>query len=299
MSQKENSNSPSDCNDHPEGELALGVAGEGSLRWAAVDLGQLLDELRRRVDLSPIATVALGRTLTAATLLHRFTLKNPGKIVVEVAGDGPLGRVVGELGDTGHLRGYVSEPRYEGAGNPLSSLGHAIGKGFLKVLRTTTRKRYESQVELVSGEIGEDLVHYLEQSEQIRSAAFFGEVLGPDGVGTAGGMLVEALPGVSEEVLSQLESNIAGLSGVQNELARGGLEGLTGTVLSGLDRKELERHPVRYGCEGGRDRIAGHLMTLSPDDLDHLVDARDRFTAECAYCGLGYTFSRSEIELTN
>ena len=89
-----------DCSDVPEARLVLGVAGRGSLRWAAVDLADQLDGVRARADLSPMATIGLGRTLAAAALLHRFTLKNPGRILVEVAGDGPMGRIVAEIPKT-------------------------------------------------------------------------------------------------------------------------------------------------------------------------------------------------------
>ncbi len=287
------------CRSSRFGELRLGVAGEGSLRWAAVDLSAPLEEVRGRLDLSPIAAVALGRTLAAAALLHRFTTKVPGRLLLEIAGDGPLGKVTAEVADDGYLRGLLGEPRLATPSDGSLAVGWAVGQGLLKVTRLTERGRYDSQVELVSGEIGKDLVHFLEQSQQIRSAALLGVLPRPAGIAEAGGVLIEAFPGTPEDILSHLESNIAGLRGVSAHLEEGGLEGLLAALTDGMGVKELERHPLRYGCGRGRDSLLSKLVTLSPEDVDSIADESGRFAADCAFCGRRYTFSRDELEASS
>ena len=299
MSESADSTPDSETNCHSPitGQLRLGVAGESNLRWAAVDIGAPLEEARSRVDLSPIAAVALGRALSAAALLQRFSLKAPGQLVVEVKGDGPLGRVLAEVDSRGYLRGLVGEPRLETPASGSLAIGWAIGKGLLKVTRWSDRGRYESQVELVSGEIGKDLVHFLEQSQQIRSAALLGVLPKPTGIAEAGGILIEAFPGTPEETLSHLESNIASMGGnVSAPLEEGGLGHLLDTVLDGMDQEELERHELRYGCGRGRDSLLQKLETLSSDDVDSIVDDEGRFAADCVFCGRRFVFAREELD---
>lgn len=283
------------CHSPVTGRLRLGVAAESNLCWAAVDLTEPLEEARRRLDLSPVAAVALGRALSAVTLLLRFSAKIPGRLLLEVAGDGPLGKVTAEADDQGYLRGLVGEPRLETPADGRLSIAWAVGQGLFKVTRITERGRYESQVEMVSGEIGKDLVHFLEQSRQIRSAALLGVLPKPTGIARAGGVLVEAFPGVPEETRKHLESNIASMRGVSAHLEKGGLEGLLDAVLEGMDQEELEVHDLRYGCGRGRDSLLQKLLHLNPKDIDSIVDAKGLFVADCAFCGRRYEFSRDEL----
>ncbi len=281
-----------------QGELQLGLAGQGNLRWAAVDVTQPLEEARQRLDLSPIAAVALGRALAAAALLLRFYSKNPGGLLFEVIGDGPLGRVVAEVDHNGAIRGLVGKPHLETPENGCLGISWAIGKGFLRVTREGRDSRYSSQVELVSGEIGKDLAHYLETSEQIRSAALLGVLPRPDGIGAAGGFLVEALPGTDEDVIAHLEQNVADLAGVSHYLARGGVQSLRDAVLSGFDREELERYPLTYLCRCNRDELLAKLQNLVAAEVDQVVGEDGRCVAICAFCGEHYIFTRGEL-LTN
>ncbi len=285
------------CRSQEKGQLRLGVAGQSNLRWAAVDLAAPLEEVRLRLDLSPVAAVALGRALAAAALLLRFTFKVPGRLLVEIAGDGPLGKVLAEVDDRGYVRGLVGEPRLPTPRDGRLAIGWAVGKGLFKVTRLSERGRYDSQVELVSGELGKDLVHFLDQSQQIRSAALLGVLPRPQGIVGAGGVLIESFPGTPEEIVALLESNIASLEGVSAELHQGGLQGLLDALLSGMDCEELERHELRYGCGRGRENLLAKLAHLSPEDVDSIVDGRGCFAAQCAFCGRRYEFSRQELAM--
>ena len=285
--------------DPGRGTLELGVAARGDLRWAAVDVSGPLEEARRRLDLSPLAAVALGRTLSAASLLLRFTTKNPGSLLVEVLGDGPLGKVLAEVNSEGHLRGTVGNPRVPTPEDGSLSLAPAIGQGLLRVTQEGERGRYTSHVELVTGEIGTDLAHYLEQSQQIRSAALLGVLPRPNGIAAAGGLLVEAFPGVPEETLSGLEHNIEELHGVSALLAQGGMPGLRDALLIGFDREDLEHHVLRYQCSCDRDRLRDGLETLGRQQLEEVMDPDGKCRAACAFCGNQYEFHIDDLTLAN
>ncbi len=284
----------------PAGVLQLGVAGNGGLRWAAVDVTAPVEEARERLDLSPIGAVALGRALTAAALLLRFTTKEAGRLVVEVLGDGPLKKVVAEADTEGRLRGMVGEPQLATPEDGSMKIGWAVGQGILRVTREGGKRgRYSSQVELLTGEMGRDLAHFLDQSQQIRSAALLGVLPQPAGIAAAGGVLIEAFPGTPEETVARLEANIAGLDGVSQTLAEGGIAALRDAVLAGFDRNDLERHDVAYRCRCSREGLQEQLQRFPDEDLEALYDEAGRCVAECAFCAIRYVFRRDELRVVH
>jgi len=233
-----------------QGRLEMGLAGEGALRWAVVELTDVLKEARDRRDLGPVAAAALGRCMAGAALLHRLSTKTPTRLVLEVRGDGPLRKVMAEVDDEGNLRGLVGDAQVDVPHYPNGKLavGTAVGKGFLRVLREHgSGATYNSQVELVSGEIGEDLAWYLQQSEQTSSAVMLGVLAKPGGVAAAGGMIVEVLPGASDETIATLQENISRVHGVSHLLDEGGIPNVVETVLAGRVRVSFpDRPPVVY-----------------------------------------------------
>lgn len=277
------------------GVLELGVAARGDLRWAAVDLAAPLEEVRRRLDLSPLATVALGRTLASAALLLRFTTKNPGSLLLEVLGDGPLGKVQAEVNSEGHLRGTVGDVHIPTPEGGDLSLAAVVGAGLLRVTRESAQGNYSSHVQLVTSEIGTDVAHFLEQSQQIRSAVLLGVLPCPEGIAAAGGVLIEAFPGVPEETLTHLEKNIEEIDGVGSELARGGMPGLRDALLRGFDREDLESHDLRYFCRCSSGRLRESLQSLERQQLEEVADADGQCVAVCAFCGREYKFALDEL----
>ena len=281
-----------------QGCLELGLAGDGALRWAAVDLTEVVREARDRRDLGPVSTAALGRCMSGAALLLRLSTKTPTRLVLDVRGDGPLRQVLAESDDEGNLRGLVGEPWVDVPHRPDGKLnvGGAVGKGFLRVLREHgTGGSYNSQVELVTGEIGDDLAHYLEQSEQTSSAVLLGVLAKPDGVAAAGGMIVEVLPKASDEAISALQENISRIKGVSHLLEEGGIPNVLETVLSGLDREVKEVRPMRYRCRCSRERLLRHLVLLSAEDRDYLREEDGAIDADCVFCGEHYRFTPDDL----
>ncbi len=279
------------------GRLEQGLAHAGDLRWAAVDLSAVVETARGRLDLSPVASAALGRALAGASLLLRMALKTPSRLILEIKGDGPLGRVVAEVDDRGNLRGMVDNPRVDvpHKSDGKLAVGAAVGSGVLRVIREEPgRRRYQSEVALLSGEIGEDLAHYLEQSEQTRSAVLVGVLAQPSGVVAAGGMMIEVLPGAPEAALARLEANLAAVSGVSRTLAEGGLEAVVERALAGLAPERSEAATLAYRCRCSRERILAYLVAIARAQSEPLHDEQGKIAVECAFCGEKYEYQAEE-----
>lgn len=282
----------------PDGALEAGMAAGGHLRWVAVDLTAPLEFIRRRRDLSPVSSAALGRALAGAAMLLRLQSKTPQRLVLEIRGDGPLGKVMTEAEPNGNLRGLVAEPRVDvpAYADGKLAVGKAVGRGILQVLREYEGGgRYHSQVQLVSGEIGADLAHYLRQSEQTPSAVLVGVLTRHEGIAAAGGLIVESLPNAPESVVAQVEANLAGARDVSRVLESGGVAALKQASLAGLDPQQLESQAVRYHCRCSRERLLGHLLGLSEEQLAELDIGSEVAQAECGFCGEVYLFQPSEL----
>ena len=282
-----------------QGRLELGLAGQGAFRWAIADITQVVAEARDRFDLWPVPTAALGRCLAGAALLQRLATKTPSRLMLEVRGDGPILRVLAEADEEGNLRGMVGDPQVQVPDWPNAKLGvgRAVGKGYLRVMRAFDdgRPTYQSQVELISGEIGQDVAHYLRQSEQTYSAVLLGVLNRPDGlVAAAGGMVVEALPGAPEEAVESLEANLASFPGISELLEVEGIEGVVARVLNGLDTEVVEARPLRYRCRCSRERFLHQLVLLSAADREYLRE-EPVIKADCHFCGAHYEYTPEEL----
>ena len=278
------------------GTLHAGMAGDEWLRWVAVDVTGPLTEAAQLRDLSPVAATALGRALSGVALLYRHALRTPSRLTLSVLGDGPLGEVTAEMSGS-RFRGRVGAPQldneYFGARN--QRLGQAVGSGRLEVLREGERGAFRSHSDLVTGEIGSDLAHYLLQSEQTRSAISLGEVLSAEGVTAAGGFLIEALPGTPDEILSRIEDNLSTVPAWSESLAGVGLETALDEVLEGLAPTVRERDRLEYRCGCDKAVILQRLQGLPSSDLRDLKQA-DALTAECDYCGESYEFEPQDLD---
>jgi molecular chaperone Hsp33 len=278
--------------------LRLGIAGQLDFRWAAVDATEAAEEARRRHDLSPIAAVALGRALAGAALLQALATRACRRVTLTVAGDGTLGKIVAEADAHGNLRGLVSNPAADlpPRADRRLPIAAAVGRGTLRVVRENSDGSLsESQVALETGELGLDLAHYLEQSEQTRSAVLLGVLLGPEGVRSAGGIVVETIPGAGEAALGRLEKNLATIESVSRTLAADGVDGLVLRALADLPVEVRAHGPLRFRCSCRRDALLARLATLSGDDLSSVAADDGSVEAVCAFCAERYAYSPAEL----
>ena len=281
-----------------EGTLRLGLAGEGSFRWVSADLSEIVETARQRLDLSPVASAALGRAMAASALLLRLATKTPTRLVLDVVGDGPIQRVLAEADADGNLRGVVGDHHVRVPDHADSKLavGTAVGSGQLRVLREHPGGSYHSQVDLVTGEIGDDVAHYLDQSEQIRSAVLLGVLGRHEGVAAAGGLIVEVLPGAEEAAIERLEDNLRGAGGVSRLLEADGLDAVLTTALAGLEPSVHEERPLAYRCRCDRERLLRLLVAMDEADRESLREDDGRLDATCHYCGTVYRFEGTELD---
>lgn len=275
------------------------ISDEG-IRLSIAVTTNTVEEGRRRHDLWPVATAALGRTMTGALLLAG-DFKNEENVSVRIKGDGPLGAIHVDAFADSTVRGYVDVPHID---LPLTdagklNVGGAVGhEGEVQVTRfTRLTQDYSSRSPLYSGEIAEDLAHYLYMSEQVPSTISLGVLVNPDGsASAAGGFLVQAMPGAKDEALQKIEENIKNIGTITQYLVQyKEAEGLAEKIMAGLTYKEVFTHPVSFSCTCSRERFEGVLMTLAEKDkADLLQDETTELV--CHYCNEKYHYSRSELE---
>ena len=275
------------------GKLHVGTAANGDLRWALADLTPLVEEARVLRDLSPLAAIGLGQLLTAAVLLTRLVSKDPLRLVLEVRGDGPLGRLRAEADTIGRVRGLVEQRLAQRpAGDERTT--PELGTGTFRVVRQMKTRNYESRVSLVDGGVASNVVHFLEQSEQIRSAVMLGVLARPAGVVAGGGLIVEALPGADPLLVRRLEERIPNLPSVSGLLEDGGAWSLLDHALGEVERETLEERQLILTCDCDRERFRGHLRALAARDPSILGDDEE-VEVQCNFCGAEYRFPVDEL----
>lgn len=285
-------------------QLVRATAAEGGIRAVGVITTRLADEARQRHNLSYVATAALGRTMSAGLLLASSMKRVESRVNIRVKGNGPLGGILVDAGQDGTVRGYVDNPSVELPPNAKGKLdvGGAVGSdGYLYVVRDVGYGYpYSSTVELVSGEIGEDVTHYLVSSEQTPSALVLGVFVGAGGVTASGGLLVQVLPKAArdEALVEELESRIASLSGFTPLLQSGKslhqiFEDLLGDI--GLEIFP-ETQMLRFHCGCSFDRVLGALKMLGPDELQDMIDKDNGAEATCHFCNQVYQANSEELE---
>lgn len=283
-------------------QLIRATAAEGGIRAVGVITTRLTEEARRRHQLSYVATAALGRTMSAGLLLASNMKTQQSRVNIRIRGDGPLGGLMVDAGTDGTVRGYVDNPEIELPPNALGKLdvGGAIGEGYLYVVRDVGYGYpYSSTVELVSGEIGDDISHYLATSEQTPSALVLGVFVGAEGVQASGGLMLQIMPkaATDEELVEKLESRVASLSGFTPLLRSGKtLEQMFEELLGDMGLEILpEVQMLRFHCGCSFDRVLGALKMLGEAELQDMIEKDDGAEATCHFCGEVYKASSDHL----
>lgn len=283
-------------------QLIRATAADGGIRAVGAITTKLTSVARERHKLSYVATAALGRTMTAG-LLMASSMKRPGsRVNVRIKGDGPLGGILVDAGLDGTVRGYVGNNNVELPPNRYGKLdvGGAVGKGFLYVVRDVGfGYPYSSTVELVSGEIGDDIAHYLVTSEQTPSAIVLGVFVGAQGVTASGGLLVQVLPKAArdEALVETLESRVSALQGFTPLLQAG--KNLTEIFQDLLGDMGLHIFPesqmLRFNCDCSFDRMLGALKIFGEAELQDMIAKDGGAEAKCEFCGEVYQANSDQL----
>lgn len=279
------------------------ITSDGAIMAAAVASTDLVATAQQVHNTSPVATAALGRLLTAASIMGAMMKEEGASLTLKANGGGPLGTVIAIADNHGNCRGWVEHPEVELPRKPNGKLdvGAAVGRdGLLGVLRDFGSGRpYVGQVELVSGEIAEDITHYYVTSEQIPTVCALGVLVDKEDhrLMLAGGMLVQVLPGAAEEDIARLEQNVAVWEPVTTMLAKGmSIKDMCRTVLQGFQMEILDETPVAYACNCSKGRVENALATLKPDEIRTLAHEDGFMEAKCQYCNRTYRFSQEELD---
>jgi molecular chaperone Hsp33 len=284
-------------------QLIRATAADGGIRAVGVITTRLTEEARQRHKLSYVATAALGRTMAGGLLLASSMKRAESRVNIRVRGDGPLGGVLADAGLDGTVRGYVDHPEVELPPNDKGKLdvGGAIGQdGYVYVVRDVGYGYpYSSTVELVSGEIGDDLTNYLASSEQTPSALVLGVFVGADGVTAAGGILIQVMPkaAIDDELVALLESRIESLQGFTPLLQAGKtLPMIFEDLLGDLGLEILpETQMVRFYCGCSFDRVLGALKLLGEAELQDMIEKDEGAEAICHFCGEVYKADSNQL----
>ncbi|MBD2740190.1 Hsp33 family molecular chaperone HslO [Coleofasciculus sp. FACHB-1120] len=284
-------------------QLIRATAAEGGIRAVGVITTRLAQEARQRHNLSYVATAALGRTLSSGLLLASSMKREGSRVNIRIKGNGPLGGLLVDAGLDGTVRGYVDNPTVELPPNAKGKLdvGGAIGReGYLYVVRDVGYGYpYSSTVELVSGEIGDDIAHYLVTSEQTPSALAVGVFIEAGTVRASGGLLVQVLPkAASDESLVQLlESRMEALAGFTPLLQAGKtLPEILEQLLGDLGLVILpEVQMLQFHCGCSMSRVLGALKMLGEAELQDMIEKDDGAEATCHFCGEVYQASSDEL----
>lgn len=276
------------------------TAADGQIKMAVITARESVERARQIHRLSPTACAALGRTLCAASLLGQAMKEEDASLTIRVNGGGPIGSVVAVSDHLGNMRGYVENPGVELPLRPDGKLnvGGAVGKdGMFTVSRDIgLREPYIGSVELVSGEIAEDLTSYLLESEQVPSACALGVLVDTDrSIRAAGGFIVQLMPGADEEIITKLEDNIFLMDQLTTILDEDGTDAIFAQVLKGFDYHLVGEYPVAYRCPCSRERVEQALTVIDRKELDEIVAAGKDITVSCQFCDRVYAFTPQEI----
>ena len=283
------------------GELVRAMTRDGFVKAVAVESRDIVERARQIHKMLPTATAALGRLLTAASMMGNMQKIENGSLTLQIKGGGPLGTVLAVSDALGNVRGYVQNPqislleKYRGK----LDVGAAVGrKGMLTVIRDLQMKEpYVGSVQLATGEIAEDITAYFAQSEQTPTACALGVLVDTDqSVRAAGGYLLQLLPGAPDAVIDALEAGIQKAGAVTALLDQGmGAQALLETVMAGMDLEILETTPVAYRCYCSRERVESTLISLGRKELGEIVDEGKPIDISCQFCDTIYTFTPQEI----
>ncbi len=280
--------------------LVHSTAANGHIRCLTAVTTNLVSEARERHGLYPVASATLGRLMTGAVLMASSEFKGDQRINLKLDGDGPLGQVFADAG-IGEVRGYVQNPLVELPPNQLGKIdvSGGVGQGQLIVIKDLKLKEpYTSSINLVSGEVADDLTFYYAKSEQKPSAFGLGVLVDTDGsIITAGGFLVQIMPGASDEDVELLENKLAMLKGVTDLIMSVQTpEAMLDWLVGDLDPTILAKQDLTYKCNCSKDRFTRSLMSIGFDELQQVLDEGKDIQLECHFCNEKYIFTPNDVK---
>ena len=279
------------------------TSGNGQVRAYVGITKNLVQTARDNHNTIKVATAALGRTLTATTMMGLMMKNDNDELSVIIKGGGPIGTILTTADSKGNVKGYVQYPDLNGVQvedypNGKLNVAGAVGKeGYVKVIKDLgLREPYVGSYPLVSGEIAEDFTHYFALSEQTPSVVSLGVLTTETTVEQAGGLIVQLMPDATEETIATLEQNVAKLKSVTTMLSEGMTpDDILNVVLEGLDPKILDICDVKFDCNCSKDRIKKVLISLGRETLTEIIEEDKQAEISCHFCNSAYHYTEEEL----
>ncbi len=281
--------------------IVRAISTDGMVQAAAICSRDLTERARQIHKTLPVATAALGRALAAASMMGNALKSDDASLTLQFKGGGPLGTVLAVSDNEGCVRGYVTNPHTDLPLRPDGKLdvGGAVGhEGTLTVIKDLHMKEpYVGTIDLLGGEIAEDVAGYFVESEQIPTACALGVLVDRDqSVKSAGGYLIQLMPGAGEDTIAKVEGGVMAAGPVSAILEQNDdPEALLRTVMSDFDLKILETCPVSYKCYCSRQRVERALISLGKSELEQMLAEQGGCQLTCQFCDAVYDFSADDL----
>ena len=247
-----------------------------------------------------MATAALGRTLMATSMIGETLKEKDGSVTVRINGGGPLGSILTVSDSSGNVRGYVQNPDVDIPlkGPAKLDVGGAVGtNGAITIIKDLClREPYVGTIPLVSGEIAEDFAMYFTASEQTPSLVSLGVLVSDERVESAGGLIVQLMPGASEAAIRSIEASAGMFMDISGTMKEYHLDGAVNQLLMHLQSQVLERRDVRYACDCSRARVEKALITLGAEELTDMIKTQHGAQVDCHFCNKRYRFSEDDLQ---
>lgn len=284
------------------GKIVRYITQDGSAFVIAADTTDVVSKAEQIHKTSAVTTAALGRLMTACSMMGDMLKGKDDSITLRMNGEGPAGTLIAVSDSQGNTRGYVQNPVVE---IPLNEKGKldvkgAVGtNGFLYVMKDMgMNEPYVGQTEIVSGEIAEDITNYFAVSEQTPSVCALGVLVDKDlSVKAAGGFIIQLLPGCPEEVIENIEKSISKIDSVTNMLSQGMTpDDIAKIALDGIEIDKLDESEIEYRCNCSKQRVETALISTGIESLKEMAEENKDITVECHFCDKTYVFTPKEIE---
>lgn len=281
--------------------IIRGIAAAGQIRCFAITSRDLVEEARNRHQTSPVITAALGRLLSAGAMMGAMMKGEKDLLTLQIQCRGPVKGLTVTADAAGHVKGYAINPQVSLPASPAGKLdvGRALDLGVLTVTKDIGMKEpYSGQVQLVSGEIAEDLTYYFATSEQTPSSVALGVLMNKNNtVAQAGGYIIQLLPGTSDEVIQRLEERLSHIEPVTTLLSQGhSPETMLEKILDGFDVAFSDAPlSASFVCSCSRERMKQALISLGHTELTSILADGEPVEIHCHFCNTNYNFDREEL----
>ncbi len=281
--------------------IVRATAADNQIRAFAITSRDLVEKARQIHNTSPVATAALGRSLSAGAMMGSMMKGEQDLLTLQIRGDGPLGGITVTADSKAQVKGYVNEPAVLIPANAKGKLdvSGAIGNGMLQVIRDLGMKEpYVGQTELQTGEIAEDLTYYFATSEQVPSSVGLGVLLNRDNtVRQAGGFIIQLMPYTEEKVIDALEKRLAKVNSVTELLDRGLTpEGILEELLGEFELTINDTIPTAFSCNCSKERVEKAIISIGSKEIRDMIRDGKPIEVKCHFCNEAYTFTIEELK---